>query len=182
MDHRRLKVKIKYLLSLISSVSGKRSEISFHINAKLAISIIKIMRIEFRYRSGTVNSNTVNSKFNLIQIFYEVSVNIFSIISCLKCTVNSNFHLIQSKTLPTNDFELTVPDLYNFNAAFKCVQFQILLTSARLKWKTLRLFLLVQAKLIFRVKIGTPFFALIGLTLWQCKVFTWNLSQLVLPV
>ena len=27
-------------------------------------------------------------------------------------TVNSNFHLIRSKTLPTNDFELTVPDLY----------------------------------------------------------------------
>ena len=35
-----------------------------------------------------------------------------NIISCLKCTVNSNFHLIRSKTLPTNDFELTVPDLY----------------------------------------------------------------------
>ena len=31
----------------------------------------------------------------------------------LKCTVNSNFHLIRSKTLPTNDFELTVPNLYN---------------------------------------------------------------------
>ena len=51
------------------------------------------------YRSGTVNSNTVNSntvnsKFHLIRIFYEVSVNIFSIISCLICTVNSNFHLI----------------------------------------------------------------------------------------
>ena len=64
------------------------------------------------YRSGTVNSNTVNSKFHFIQSFYEASVNIFSIISCLKCTVNSNFHLIRSKTLPMNDFELTVPDLY----------------------------------------------------------------------
>ena len=53
----------------------------------------------------------VNSKFRLVQIFYEVSVNIFAIISCLKCTVNSNFPLIQSKTLPTNDFELTVPEL-----------------------------------------------------------------------
>ena len=61
--------------------------------------------------SNTVNSNTVNSKFHLIRIFYEVSANIFSIISCLKCTVYSNFHLIQCKTLPTNDFELTVPDL-----------------------------------------------------------------------
>ena len=66
-----------------------------------------------RYRSGTVNSNTVNSKIHLIRIFYQVSVNIFFIISCLKCTVNSNFHLIRSKTLPRNDFELTVPDLYN---------------------------------------------------------------------
>ena len=64
------------------------------------------------YRSHTVNSNTVNSKFHLIQSFYEVFVNIFSIISCLKFTVNLNFHLIQSKTLPTNDLELTVPDLY----------------------------------------------------------------------
>ena len=36
----------------------------------------------------------------------------FPNIPCLKCTVNSNFHLIRSKTLPTNDFELTVPDLY----------------------------------------------------------------------
>ena len=29
-----------------------------------------------------------------------------------KGTVNSNFHLIRSKTLLMNDFELTVPDLY----------------------------------------------------------------------
>ena len=49
------------------------------------------------YRSGTVNSNTVNLKFHLIRIFCKVSVNIFSIILCLKCTVNSNFHLIHSK-------------------------------------------------------------------------------------
>ena len=26
--------------------------------------------------------------------------------------VNSKFHLFRSKTLPTNDFELTVPNLY----------------------------------------------------------------------
>ena len=64
------------------------------------------------YRSGTVNSNTVNSKLYLIQSFYEVSVNSFAIISCLKYTVNSNFHLIWGKTLPMNDFELTVLDLY----------------------------------------------------------------------
>ena len=36
----------------------------------------------------------------------------FPITSCLKCTVNSFIHLIRSKSLLTNDFELTVPDLY----------------------------------------------------------------------
>ena len=64
------------------------------------------------YRSGTGNSNTVNSKFHLIQSFYGIFFYHFSNISCLKCTVNSNFHLIRSKTLLTNDFELTVPNLY----------------------------------------------------------------------
>ena len=63
-------------------------------------------------RSGTVNSNTVNSKFHLIQSYSEIFFYHFPNISCLKCTVNSNFHLIRSKTLPTNDFELTVPNLY----------------------------------------------------------------------
>ena len=38
--------------------------------------------LDVSYRSGTVKSNTVNSKFHPIRIFYEVSVNIFSIISC----------------------------------------------------------------------------------------------------
>ena len=64
------------------------------------------------YSSGTVNSNMVNSKFHFIQSFCDISVKCFPIISCLKCTVNSNFHLIRRKTLPTNDFELTVSDLY----------------------------------------------------------------------
>ena len=65
----------------------------------------------YKYRSGTVNSNTVNSKFHLIRSYCEIFFYNFPNIPCLKCTVNSNFHLIQSKTLPTNDFELTVPDL-----------------------------------------------------------------------
>ena len=39
-------------------------------------------------------------------------MNNFPNISCLKYTVNLNFHLIRSKTLPMKDFELTVPDLY----------------------------------------------------------------------
>ena len=31
-----------------------------------------------RYRSGTVNSNTVNSKFHLIRIFFEILARILS--------------------------------------------------------------------------------------------------------
>ena len=58
-----------------------------------------------------VNSNTVNSKFHLIRSYCEIFFYNFPNILCLKYTVNSNFHLIRSKTLPTNDFELTVPDL-----------------------------------------------------------------------
>ena len=72
---------------------------------------MKSEKAAMQYRSGTVNSNTVNSKFHFIQSFYEDSVNSFPIILCLKYTVNSNFRLIRSKTWPTNDFELTVPDL-----------------------------------------------------------------------
>ena len=64
------------------------------------------------YRSGTVNSNTVNSKFHLIRSYCEIFFYHFPNISCLKYTVNSNFRLIWRQTLPTNDFELTVPDLY----------------------------------------------------------------------
>ena len=59
-----------------------------------------------------VNLNTVNSKFHLIRSYCELFFYHFPNISCLKCTVNSNFHLIRSKTLPMNDFELTVPKLY----------------------------------------------------------------------
>ena len=54
-------------------------------------------------RSGTVNSNTVNSKIDLIR-YCEIFFYHFPNISCLKCTVNLNFHLIRSKTLLTNDF------------------------------------------------------------------------------
>ena len=74
--------------------------------------MIFITKCKINYRSGTVNSNTVNSKFHLIRSYCEIFVYHFPNISCLKYTVNSNFHLIRSKTLSTNDFELTVPDLY----------------------------------------------------------------------
>ena len=63
------------------------------------------------YRSGTVNSNTVNSNFHPIRSYCEIFFYHFPNISC--CTVYSNFHLIRSKTLLTNDFELSVPDLYH---------------------------------------------------------------------
>ena len=71
------------------------------------------LMFSLQYRSETVNSNTVNSKFHLIQSYCEIFFYHFPNISCLKCTVNSNFHLIRSKILPTNDFELTVHNLYN---------------------------------------------------------------------
>ena len=67
------------------------------------------------YRSGTVNSNTVYSKFHFIRSFCGMFCYHFPIISCLKCTVNLYFHLIQRKYLPRNDYELTVPNLYTVN-------------------------------------------------------------------
>ena len=42
-------------------------------------------------RSGTINSNIVNSKFHLILSFFDIFCHI-SIISCLKCTNNSKLH------------------------------------------------------------------------------------------
>ena len=57
----------------------------------------------------------VNLNFHLIRSYYEIFFYHFSNISCLKYTVNSNFHLIRSKILRTNDFELTVPNLYCFH-------------------------------------------------------------------
>ena len=51
-------------------------------------------------------------RIRLIRSYCEIFVYNCPNISCLKYTVNSNFHLIRSKTLPPNDFELTVPDLY----------------------------------------------------------------------
>ena len=78
-----------------------------HVKLAINICIPKVLR----YRSGTVNSHTVNSRFHLIRSYCEIFFYHFPNISCLKCTVNSQFHLIRSKTLLTNDFELTVPDL-----------------------------------------------------------------------
>ena len=102
--------RFKWFVTKYSDVNkGYNEELQIFTDCSLKQSCLNIDKW---YRSGTVNSNTVNSKFHLIRIIYEISVNIFSIISCSKCTVNSNFYLIQSKTLPANDFELTVSNLY----------------------------------------------------------------------
>ena len=104
-----------------------RFDFPVRILTKLLIGLQKMLKLTFgehhihtscrnhdegMYRSGTVNSNTVNSKFHLIRSYCEIFCYHFPNISCLKCTVNSNFHFIRSKILPTNDFELTVPNLY----------------------------------------------------------------------
>ena len=92
---------------------GTLYETNVTVNVVLDCSLFEdlIQLSQSRYRSGTVNSNTVNSKFHLIRSYCAIFFYNFSNISCLKYTVNSNFHLIRSKILPTDDFELTVPNL-----------------------------------------------------------------------
>ena len=87
-----------------------------HFSCKLTLctdSVTLCTSYSSKYRSGTVNSNTVNSKFHLIRSYCEIFFCHFSNISCLKCTVNSDVHLIRSKTLLKNNFELTVTNLYS---------------------------------------------------------------------
>ena len=97
-DSVRFQFRVTKIVAFWSSIDGSDS----------------LLPIITKYRSGMVNSNTVNSKFYLIRSYCEICFYDFPNIPCLKCTVNSNFHLIRSKTLLTNDFELTVPDLYSF--------------------------------------------------------------------
>ena len=52
---------------------------------------------------------------------FEVSVKCFPIISCLKCTFNSYFHLFRRKSLPMKHFELTVPNLYVYKYIYICL-------------------------------------------------------------
>ena len=54
-----------------------------------SVSNILLGNMRKSYRSGTLNSNTVNSKFHLIRSFFQIFAR-FPIISCLKITVNSN--------------------------------------------------------------------------------------------
>ena len=44
----------------------------------------------------------------LFKVLVKFLRNVFLSFQCLKCTVNSNFHLIRSKNWLMNDFELTV--------------------------------------------------------------------------
>ena len=105
-----------------ASRSLRPSERSMHdySSAKIELMALKwsVCKKFKDYRSGTVNSNTVNSKFHLIRSYCEIFFYHFPNISCLKCTVNSNFHLIQSKILLTKDFKLTVPNLYLLGSKF----------------------------------------------------------------
>ena len=45
--------------------------------SNLSSKFLPLFHEKLCYRLGTVNSNTVISKFHLIRIFYEVSVNFF---------------------------------------------------------------------------------------------------------
>ena len=62
-------------------------------------------------KEATIQSN--NSKWVLIRSFKSnlFLIRIFVHNSNYSVLYSSNFHLIQSKTLPMNDFELTMPDL-----------------------------------------------------------------------
>ena len=58
---------------------------------------IKISLIFNHYRSGMLNSNTVNSKFHLIQMFGQIVFATLFIFLCLKCIVNLNFTYFEAK-------------------------------------------------------------------------------------
>ena len=71
------KYSFKYLLIIfmisISTRSGRsKRELRFSV----------FVSIEYIYRSGTVNSNTVNSKFHLIRSYWEIFFYHFPVISC----------------------------------------------------------------------------------------------------
>ena len=78
---------------------SKKSEMSFSFSLNVMLSISKMSKIDQIHIRAVcyvcrrcIGSIGENSNYRLL--------------------FNSNFHLIRSKTLPTNGFELTVPDLY----------------------------------------------------------------------
>ena len=117
--------KISYVVNMVSTSYVKVSQ--KHIMSRIAgkrcakmchESLPQFTMDNTLYRSGTVNLNTVNSKFHLIRSYCEIFSYHPPNIPCLKCTVNSNFNLIRSKILPMNDFELTVPNLSPKSSTF----------------------------------------------------------------
>ena len=82
------------------------------------MSNIVILMVTLQLLSGTGQTRLIWTRLIRSSAFFEVSVKCFPIISCLKCMVNSYFHLFRRKSLPTNDFELTVPDLKRFWSVF----------------------------------------------------------------
>ena len=131
----------------------------------------------------------VNSKFHLIRSYYEIFFYNFPNIPHLKYTVNSNFLLIQSKTLPTNDFELTVPDLYKFtDAALSlslCLHHWLILAPVQLQnGQTINdtcLTIVRNVKcFVWRTDISLPFLhkfdyspSAWGIMPWQDKYWSW---------
>ena len=68
----------------------------------------------WQYRLDTLKSNTVYSKLRANSIFWSINRIHFGVLHvklCSKYAVKFEFHIFRRKTLPTNDFELTVPNL-----------------------------------------------------------------------
>ena len=66
------------------------------------MSNIVILMVTLQLFSGTGQTRLIRSS-----TLFEVSVKCFPIISCLKCMVNSYFHLFRRKSLPTDYFEIS---------------------------------------------------------------------------
>ena len=75
---------------------------------------IVIVMVTLQLLSGTGETRLIWRRLIRSSTLFEDSVKCFPVISCLKCMVNSYFHLFRRKSLPTNDFELTVPELKRF--------------------------------------------------------------------
>ena len=88
------------------------------------------------YRLGKVNSNTVNSKFHLIQSFLPNLCQI-PIISCLKCTVNSNmvnskFHQFEGNSTRV---QFKVAWIWSCNSKFVLIQNKLRLSNFNVIWR-----------------------------------------------
>ena len=80
--------------------------LEFGVFRSIILTVLKVSGLCYTGQEWLIQTRLIRSSAQ-----FEVTVNNFPNISSLKCTINSNFYLIRSKTLPTNDFELAVPDL-----------------------------------------------------------------------